>query len=392
MGRKKKPASTYGQGSIYKDPKSGRWIVQVPLGNGRTIRRRAATFEAAEVVKADLIRRRDKGIQVQKGSLTVADFAMTWYHEVKVPAGLKPKTLEYYRSQLEHYICPAMGTYALEDLKPEVVQRFVNHLRERLSEESVKHAYSVLRRMLDVAVNWQYIESNPARRIERPKVTRKEPKTPTMVEARAFLDSIVGHRFEALYHLAITLGMRRGELLGLRWMDINWVDSTLQIRQQLIEVDHAAVFATPKSESSKRTLPLTPRLVVKLRAHWARQQDERSNKSMSWKEHGLVFPNKNGIPLLPISITKQFNELVDGTPIADANLHLLRHVAASSLAEIGTSEAVIGAILGHTGGSITRRYIQVTLPTMRKAIEDVERALWAPSSGGQKDDSQEESA
>src|SRR5688572_29801856 len=102
MGRKKKQTSTYGQGSIYQDPKSGRWVVQVPLGNKRTIRRRAATFEAAEVVKADLIRQRDKGVQVQKGSQTVRAFSWVWYKEVKKPAGHKEKTLEFYRDMLEH--------------------------------------------------------------------------------------------------------------------------------------------------------------------------------------------------------------------------------------------------------------------------------------------------
>lgn len=385
MGRRKATKGDYGNGSIYQDKKSGRWIVQVYDGHGKLIRRRAPSREVAEKLQTELNRLKGKNINVRGGMQTVEQLANTWFREVKVPAGLKATTLEHYQHQIEYYVIPYLGKHLVEEVKGETIQAFVNWLRKVLSNQSIRHVIQVLRQIFDLAVRWRYVEYNPVHQADQPKVRRPEYATMTMPEARSFLEGLAGQRCEALYHLAITLGMRRGELLGLRWIDINWQERTIRIAQQLVELNHKPTFTTPKSDTSARVLPFTARMETLLRAHWQRQQQERAALDVQWQEHGLVFPGETGKPYLPVSITKQFRVLSKRAGFEGLHFHLMRHVAASSLAEIGISEIVIGAILGHSGKTVTRRYIQVTLPTMRKAIEDVERALWA-TEAGQKED------
>ena len=232
MAAKRRKKSTYGEGSVYQDKTSGRWIAQVYDGHGKLIRRRAASREAAKTLQEELNRKKSGQINIPAGRQTIETWSNTWYATIKVPAGLKPKTLQHYREMIEFYIIPQLGRIPLEELRAENVQDFVNRLRTAgLSDQTVRHAYNILIQILDVAVSYKYIEYNAAKSIERPKVRKKEPEIFTLAQARDFLAFVDQHRFRALYHLAIILGLRRGELMGLQWRDISYKDSTLKVTQ-----------------------------------------------------------------------------------------------------------------------------------------------------------------
>lgn len=382
MARRRDKRSRRGEGSVHQD-KQGQWWAQVSDGHGRKIRRRAASREAAETIQTEMNRKKAKSIDMRKGMQSLEEFATTWYTKVKEPQGLKPKTLDHYRQMTEYYILTRLGNYALEAIAPEDVQDFIAWMLQRgMSEQTIKHACGVLNQILTVAERWKYIERNPVGMIDIPKVRHHEPPAITMEQARQFLTSIEGHHLAPLYHLAIFLGLRRGELLGLRWVDVSWADNTIRIAQQVVATEaDTRTITTPKSDRSARVLPLTPILAARLRAHWQKQTQRRITADIRQAD-ALVFPGDHGKPIIPGSLSRQFKQLARAAGLGDDyHFHLLRHAAASFLAETDVNEAVIGAILGHSARTITRRYIQVSVATMRRAIEEVERRVWDVEAG-----------
>lgn len=375
MARKPKRREK-GSGSVYPIGK-GRYMSAVYDANGKLIRARHPDRATAEAHVKEQNAQKAAGINLRAGIQTLYDFLMTWFNEVAVPRGIRAKTAENYRKRLEYYILPYLGHIRLDRLQPEDIQRWINQLRaEKLAPSTIRDVYNLLKNALDMAVRWRYIQVNPLTLVDRPRVKKEErmPLTPT--EVRALLDTTADHRLAALFQLALTLGLRLGELLGLRWADLNWDAATLAVTQQVQHVEDKVVISPPKTDSSKRLLPVPPMLLSALRAHWQRQREERLYLGMKWKEHGLIFPSEVGTPMAPRNFEAAYYRLRTKAGIPDdRNFHLLRHTVATRLADADVNERVIAAILGHSPRTITGRYTHATLDTMRRAVVQVEEQL-----------------
>lgn len=250
-----------------------------------------------------------------------------------------------------------------------------NDLQNRVSVQTVHNAYRRLRTALNVAVERRLIADNVATAVRLPKIPYTEQRALTVDEACQLLTAVEPHRIAALYHVTLLLGLRKGEVSGLRWSDLSWEKEELKIAQQVQVVNGKTIFTTPKSDTSRRTLPIPPLLLKRLQQHCDNQQEERTLLGPEWKEHNLIFPTEVGTPISPRNLSRYFYQALDKAGLEDVRFHDLRHTAATFLGELGVSESVIGTILGHSGGSVTRKYVHATKTAMRMAVEQIEQLL-----------------
>ena len=278
MARRKKQRGRYGDGTIYTDSQTGRKIIEVPDGHGGRIRRRAADAETAKAIKEELIRKRDERANLRGGSQTFQTFVNIWWEKVIQPKNLKPKTIEDYRATVERYLLPILGTYRLEEIDAETVLDMAHRLREDFSENVANNALKKLHMILEVAVRWRYVPLNAAAiaRHDVPVYHRATPRPLTIEESARLLRTVEGHRLETLYWVGLLLGLRLGELLGLDWRYLDWERAELEIVQQVqMSEGKTNIVRWTKTAAGRRTLPIPPGLLERLRDHWQRQQQER---------------------------------------------------------------------------------------------------------------------
>lgn len=261
----------------------------------------------------------------------------------------------------------------------------------------MRNAYLRLRGMLDVAVRYRLISTNPAKDVDLPQLTNDRARVLSLAEGRDLLRAADGKldrrktyttkdgriktmpnlatRYALVYHLLLALGLRRGEGLGLGWDDLDWEAGTVQIRRQVQAINTKVVISEyTKTDSGRRTLPVAPTLLARLRVHWHNQQEERALMGAGWNERGLVFVTENGTPVSPSNLARHYRMLLACAGLAPLRLHDLRHTCATLLGE-RTSDRVISAILGHTPGTITAHYARVTLAAMREALNGLYQEL-----------------
>jgi integrase len=388
MARKKKERGAWGQGySVYSS--GARWIgaVQISDQPRRFKRKSHPDQQAAETWCLDQLALIARGVQIVKGAQVLRDFASVWYNEVKLPSGLKPTTLQNYRARIESYILPILGEMRLDAIRPEDCQRFVNRLRVRgFAETTVRDVFNVLWAILETARKWRYIPENPADLIDKPRVDKAEPQPFSMNELCAILTTIEGHRQGAAFWTVATLGLRLGELLGVRWCDLNWEKAELTIAQQVQLLNHrdadgvmryvVTIMDSPKTKAGQRTIPIPPALLERLRAHRKRQIEERLFVGPAWKDHDLLFPSQVGTPVSPRNFEQVWYRLrTKATINTDRNFHLFRHTVSTLMGVAGVIEEVRAAILGHSKKGITQYYTHSTAPAMRRATEAVEQML-----------------
>jgi integrase len=219
----------YGDGSVYESPKgSGHWLAQVPDGHGGHIRKRAKSREEAKAYKADLIRQRDEkqrlGLDLRGGMKTLEAFSMEEWWPACKQRGLAPKTLEDYSTTVELYLLKEWGQYTLDEVSVALVHEIRRKLATEYSDDRAHRVLGKLSMILRAAQRRRYIAFNAVEdaRPELPTLERKEPDPLTPAQTSALLTAAERHRLCVLYHLALTLGLRLGELLGLQWGDIDW--------------------------------------------------------------------------------------------------------------------------------------------------------------------------
>lgn len=251
------------------------------------------------------------------------------------------------------HLGPGLGHLRLAALQPQHVQAFLNaKLAGGLSPRTVRYLHAILRRALGQAEKWGLVVRNVARLVDPPKVRRPEVRPLTLEEARTFLTAVQGHRLEALFTVALALGRRQGEVLGLRWEDVDLERGTLSVRYQLQRVAGGLVVVAPKSERSRRTIELPRPVVEALRRHRLRQLEERLRAGEAWRDSGLVFTSTIGMPLEPRNLIREYHALLDRAGLPRRPFHHLRHTAALLLAQ-GSDIRVVQQVLGHSQIALT---------------------------------------
>lgn len=268
----KKRKRGQGEGSIYKR-KDGLWVGAVNLGyqNGK-LKRKSFYGKTREEVQIKLVAALSdvqKGIPIPTERQTLAKFLQSWLTEVVKPS-VRPKTLKTYAYIVKLHLEPELGKKVLTKLIPQDVQRFLNEkLKADLSARTVRHINDTLRCALNVALRWGLVSRNVATLVGPPRIQRKEIRSFTPDEARTFLKIIKGDRLEALFSVALSLGLRQGEALGLRWQDIDFEARTLRVSYAIQRIEGKLQIVEPKTERSRRVLPLPDTVLSSLRTHRA---------------------------------------------------------------------------------------------------------------------------
>ncbi len=367
--------SRYGDGSVYRRKSDGQWCASIFTGT----RRKYLYGKSRDEVKSKLAAARTeltKGRLPAGRSPTVEEFLRSWL-ETSVKPRLRPLTYAGYKVNVEKHLVPPIGKIHLDQLTPLQVQEMMNrHLAAGLSSKSVAYIHQVLRTALGLAVRWDMVSRNVARLVDRPRIQRKPISPLTPDEARTFLAGIRGHRLEALFSVALALGLRQGEALGLRWDDIDFKAGTLRVSQQLQRIDGRLTLVPPKTEKSRRTLVMPTMISEQLRDHEKRQVAEKLWAGSKWQESGLVFANRVGGPTQARRVIEQFHEALGHAGLRRVRFHDLRHSCATLLLVQGVSPRVVMEVLGHSEIALTMNaYSHVVPELQREAAQRMQAIL-----------------
>ena len=219
---------------------------------------------------------------------------------------------------------------------------------------TIRLTYSILHRAFERAVKYDMIVRNPAHGAMLPRWKQVEMRMLDESQVSQFLIAAQGSPHEALYHLAITTGMRQGELLGLKWTDLQWNSGMLHIQRQVQRVPWQGwSFIEPKTKAGRRTIKLGEASLHALRLHKERQQSRKTVAGARWQDYDIIFPSNKGTPLEPSNMRKDFNRVLEKAGLAKIRFHDLRHTAASLMLNNGIPVIVVSKVLGHSKPSIT---------------------------------------
>ena len=348
MGRKRAD----GEGTISKRP-DGTWEAKISLGydgEGRRKRRTVYGRTQGEVrEKIEVLKQQVASGTYTDVKLTIAAYLERWLGEKK--RTIKPSTLEQYESCVNRSIAPVIGNVKLDKLTPLQVQNLVNGIYDVSGAARAAKCRTVLFSAYKQAIRWQLATRNPVEATEPVKEPHREMTLWEPEQAARFLDVARGHRLYAFFYLGMATGLRRGELLGLRWVDIE--GSLLHVKQTLVKVGSQLILSTPKTRKGFRTVALSPDVLEVLLLHRQRQDAERTLLGDTWKHPELVFTSEAGTPLNPDNLKRVRDYLMEKADVPRVRLHDLRHLHASLAIKGGMDAKVLADRLGHSRASFT---------------------------------------
>jgi integrase len=367
------------QKRIGKDGKPS-YMVRIEMPGDRPGQRnqRAKTFatkKEAESALAKWLVEIERGTAVEPSRLTVAELAKKWLDTVAAHK-VKPTTLEDYDATLRVHVLPALGAIPIQKLTPAAVQQFYSDkLAAGASPRTVQLCHLRLSQILAQGVRWDLLPRNVCTVVEPPRVTYRPGKTWTAADAQRFLAASDADTYHPLWLVALTTGLRRGELLGLRWQDLELTKRTLQVAQTVTILKGAPYIQTPKSTAALRTVALPPETAEALAAHRVRQLERRLKAGGVWHDHDLVFCTGEGKPINPHNLARNYGKIIDTAGVPKIRLHDLRHTHATLLLTNGLPVKVVSERLGHAKTSITMDTYAHVLPGMQDAAADATSAL-----------------
>lgn len=275
-------------------------------------------------------------------------------------------TAALYRTLMEAYVIPRLGGRRLDSIHAaDLTKLYADLLSEGsrsgkpLAPKTVRHVHTTLRKALADATAARHLSWNPAEAAKAPKILpTKDPTTWTAEQVGRFLAHVSGDRLEALWLLAATTGLRRSELLGLRWRDVG--EGELKVRQVFVSYGKLRTFKEPKTATSRRTVPLSASAVAALKAHHTRQSAERLAAGPAHQDRDLVFADEIGDPLSPDMISATFRRLAKDAGLPRLTPHGLRHSFATIGLDCGADVLDVAAMLGHSSPAITQAIYQHT--------------------------------
>jgi integrase len=370
-----------GEGTI-RERADGRWEARVVVTepDGRHARRSLLGRTRTQVrgKLRDALRAEATGRPTPSDRLLVGAFLQQWLADSVKPS-TRPSTYSSYSSIVRLHLEPGLGHLPLERLSPQQVQSFLNaESAAGLSPRSVAMERAVLRQALGRAERWGLVTRNVAKLTEPPRVPRHQVRPLSAEQARVFLEAIHGDRHEALYLVALGVGLRQGEILGLSWPDLDLETGTLTVRQALQRVDGKLRLVEPKSVTSHRVVALPALVHEGLRAHRLRQLEERLQTGPRWRAdpRDLVFVSTIGTPLDGIVVTRRFQALLRTAGLPHQRFHDLRHACASLLLGQGVAARVVMEQLGHSQISLTlNTYTHVSSALGRAAADRMNELL-----------------
>ncbi len=358
------------EGNITKRA-DGRWMARLMLPDGSRKYFYATTRQEVSRLLAKAVRDRDSGLPVVGERQTVKEYFTSWLETMKM--SLRPRTWKRYEQYVRIHLLPTLGATTLSKLSAQQLQMlYAARLKAGSSRTSIHHLHAVIHKALDAALRLSLVQRNVSELVDPPRIQHHEMATLSPEQAKVFLEAAVGDRFEALYVLALTTGMRQGELLALQWRDVDLEGGTIQVRASLQHTGSEFVFTEPKTAHSRRRVALTRRAIEALRLHRLRQLEERNALGDVWsKDYDMVFPNSIGGPMEDTHLRqREFWPLIKRAGLPPMRFHDLRHTAATLLLGQGINPKIVSEMLGHSQVSITLDIYSHVTPHMQKLAAD----------------------
>ncbi|MBB5329995.1 tyrosine-type recombinase/integrase [Tunturiibacter gelidoferens] len=399
------------EGSIRKRADGKGWIGAVMLGHdpsGKAIRvffKRQRRDEVVEAIK-DAVKNISLGTSSNSKRLTVSQHIARWL-DVQVKPNKSPNSYRGYEQTSRMYIVPMLGAMQLDQLNVPTIQEWMKKMSElsptkrhaqsghgrekptieRLSPTSIKRAHATLRTALSTAVKWGLISTNPARGATPPKQIKYDASPLTAQEAIDYMKTRVGDRYEATAVLALGVGLRKGEVIALKWDEnVTWLNeehtaAQLNVTQSRSRVKGEGVkLLDVKTKSSRRKIALPSFCVAALERRRVIQEQERLNAGKKWQDTGFVFTSRDGAAVAPERINTDHDEALRVAKIRHVRFHDLRHTAATLLHANGVNLSMIQEMLGHSSAQITAEfYAHVVAGQRNEASNVMQRLLGAES-------------
>ena len=353
--------------SLGKDANTGKYKYQWTTVKG--------TKKETEKRLSELLHQLDNGTFIKPGKTTLAEYLERWLKDYAWP-NLAPRTAEGYQYIVRSHLIPSLGQVPLTQLKPEHLQRLYSEKlsagrfdgKGGLSKRSVQYIHVTLHKALKNAVKLGMIGRNPADAVEPPRPQHHEMQTMNESDIYIFLKLAKSTPYYALFYLALFTGMRRSELLALRWCDVDLLLCQLSVTRTIHQLhDGDIIFQQTKTDKSRRMVSLSPSTAIVLREHRELQEKTRQSLGLTLTDEDLVFCQIDGKPLLPDSITHAWMKLARRTGMKGIRLHDARHTHASLMLKQGIHPKIVQERLGHSS-------IQITLDTYSHVAPGLQQA------------------
>jgi integrase len=351
--KSRKPKSASGQGGYYWHEKKELWEYRVTMG-GRRCSLWGKTQTACRKKHGAAAERSRKGMKPLPDRVSVAGYLARWLEDVAKP-NVRASVYARYEINCRVHLIPALGPKQLAKLGPEDPQRLYSvKLGSGLAPRTVRQMHTVLHNALQVALQWGLVPRNAADAVKAPRASKPEYRTVSADQAVGLLEAARNTPLDCLITLALTTGMREAELLGLRWADVHIDAGSLRVRQQAQRIPHEGwQYPEPKSQTSRRTVVLTPIGIEALGRQRERVHMMKALAGERWDDLDLVHPNRLGRPIERGNLLRRWKQFLTDHDYPEMTIHELRHSTATLLHALGIDLAVIQEILGHSSISIT---------------------------------------
>lgn len=407
-GRNRAKRNVNGEGTIYqrKDGRyEGKVFAQAADGTYKRVSVYGQNWDECHSLVVKLQDQVRRGIPVATTTMTVKAYLEYWLHDVAEPT-IRRTTFSTYEGAIRLHIIPGLGKRKLKALQAPHIRSWLSTLRKTcqccaqgkdakraagrnvkprccakntpeccgdfLSTSSIRHLLRVLRAALQDAVDEDLISRNVAKLVQLRVTDEHRVRALTAQDAQRLLAAAKQHRLYALWAVALAMGLRRGEALGLAWSEVDLVAGRLTIRQALHRVDGQLKLEAVKTDASNATLPLPSDLVAVLKRHRKRQLEERFEAGSEWQDTGLVFTTAVGGFIEPRNVNRMFSSLCDKAQIGRVRVHDLRHSCATLLFSMGVDAATVRRILRHSSITVTTgTYVEVIENVQRNALDSM---------------------
>lgn len=362
-----------GEGSVFKRGK--RWVAQVGTGENRETKYFEPQREA-NAWRHKMVEQRRQGLVFAGSKVPLSKFLEEWL--VVAKTSVRPNTYHQYSQIVHQHINPMLGEILLKDLRPDHVQSlYTNKLENGVSPRTTRMIHAVIHRALNHALKLGLIVRNVSDAVTRPKVERKEMKTLNDYQVRQLIQVAESERMGILFWVAVTTGLRQGELIGLKWSDLDLKTRSIQIQRQVQRrKGEGLVFCEPKSASGRRVIVLGKSTIERLREHKNIQQKDRILLEEKWQDYDLIFPSPIGTPLDPSNVLKVYKYCLKEAGLPNLRFHDLRHTAATLMLQQGINPKIVQERLGHSDISLTlNTYSHVLPPMQEEAAEKMDELL-----------------
>ena len=366
--RKRKDGRWEGRYTAGRDPVTGKQIFKNVLGKTQSEVKEKLQKALAQAKKIDF---------AKTGKYTVTMWMNEWFENV-AKIKVRPSSHQTYRGYIDHHIAPNIGNIPLEKLTTMDLQKLYRKLLNKgrvdrveakqqpkgLSAKTVRNINQVISSAMDFAVAQKIIPENPCKAVALPKVEHKEMQTIPAEQLQAFLQEAKATGVYEMYYIELATGLRRGELLGLKWPDIDWKNGIIKVRRQVARVDGQIVEAPLKTKNSYRAVTISQQAIEVLK-----QQKEKTNDQ-------YVFPSPNGGPISPDSVNNMLKRVLARADIPKVRFHDLRHTFATIALQNGVDIKTVSGMLGHFSAGFTLdTYAHVTTAAQKEAADTMGNVL-----------------